>query len=230
MKTNTPEFLSRLIWNNDVEKLVQLLREGLDIDHQFTVWCHSNHGLITHTLLSYCGELEGRHSSDAEQNLSNNSEKNVSACLLVRTLLDLGARVDVVAVAAALYRCSYCLRAVLEAGADPNATLVFDEKRTVTAIERCLWFVESVKVLIEYGASFEHVDFFSAAKNGCLDSMWHLVLEIPLRERNARKAIFAFLLICRSTLIVDRNVAQIIARKVWRSRRLEIWSFGDQFC
>ena len=217
------DVLRRIAWDVDEERLVGLLEDGLDLETRFRLWCHSSHGLQEHSLLSYAAELEHRHAGGADE------DKRLSACLFVRSLLELGARPDTVGTAAAFFRCVPCLRAVLEAGADVDGTLTFweqGETRRWTGIQRA-YTMEAVQVYLEYNAAYDSQEMAQRPAKHDVEIADLLVVEIPLREENCAAALLAFLAACKFYYpALDFHVSRAIAKQyVWPSRRSSSWSF-----
>ena len=223
--------MQKMMWEENYPMLLDLIERGFDLETEFKLWCHSSHGDQTHTLLSYCGELEGMH---AGTKYGVPSEFHpLAGCQWVINLLELGARVDTVGVAAALYHCGKCLRRVLEEGANVDGTIQFDSYSGTTlrsGIERsrggCF---DSVSILIEFGAAYVPISNDKNYQTHGVKMDEFFAFELPLRQDNCRAAILTFLGAIRHYFahFIDRNIALRIAKSVWSSRRDQVWSFHE---
>lgn len=220
-----------MLYNEDYEKFSVLLAQGLNLETKYEMWCHSSHGLQTHTLLSYCGELDGMHCGSGYDRHDVENEHPLAACQWVRALLELGARVETVPVAATLYRCHKCLELVLLYGADINGKMHFEGGPVPqSGFQRCLGWqaLEPLHIFIKHQA----VDFVpgmlgNARGSNATKFSEYLAFELPLRQDNCCNAICTFLAAAKYCFrhLIDRNVAAEIAEMVWASRTSNIWSF-----
>jgi hypothetical protein len=224
-----------MLWEEDYPKLLDLLDHGFDLETTFTLWCHSSHGVQTHTLLSYCGELEGMHTNFS---FLRQSDRPFAACQWVRTLLELGARVDTAAVTATLYHCRTCLEVVLDAGADVNARICFQEfgrpSIELSGLDRSRsGCYETIQVFVDHGADYiagvPPSDQKDRYNSYCAKVDEFFAFELPLRQDNCRAAIYTFLGAMKyyHGHWIDRNVALAIAKLVWLSNASDIWSFHE---
>ncbi len=174
--------LHRLTFPSNLDLVEFVDRGGLDINALFTTWCHSSHGDQTLTALGYCGEL--RHFFDA-----TDGEFAFGGCIAVRTLLDMGARVDTSPVVSNLFRCPVCVRAVVAEGANVNASVFFHEFGRVnddagrTGLERAISYsLDLVKMFVEeFFATYDlEKCIMICSKARKFDVLEYLAIEIPL--------------------------------------------------
>ena len=174
--------LHRLTFASSLDLLEFVARAGFDINASFTTWCHSSHGSQTLTALGYCGEL--RHFFDGPD-----GEFAFGGCIAVRTLLDMGARVDASPVVANLFRCPVCVRAVVVEGADVNASAFLHEFGALndgpgwTALDRSvLYSLDLVKMFVEeFFATYDlEKCIMRTSKARLFDVLEYLAIEIPM--------------------------------------------------